>query len=145
VFERFDDDARRAVVEAQEFARRSQHLRIGTAHILGGLLAQDWFASAQVLVRLGTSEPSVMEAIGAVQPPAEGTPGAHIPFSPAGRRAITLSPKEAKQLGAQQVGTEHLLLGVLREGKGAGASALQSIGIDYRLAREAVLAWRSEG
>ena len=145
MFERFDDDARRAVVEAQEFARRSRHHHIGTAHILGGLQAHDWFASAQVLLRLGTSEPKVMEAIGAVLPPEEGTTGAHIPFSPAGRRAITLSLKEAKRLGDRQVGTEHLLLGVLREGNGAGASALHSIGIDYRLAREAVLAWKSEG
>jgi ATP-dependent Clp protease ATP-binding subunit ClpC len=142
MFERFDDDARSAVVWGQEAARRGGREEIGTADLLAGLL-HEGFTSGRILVALGTSFDAVAGAIARVVPPGSGSRKAHLPFDRNARRVIELTVKEAKKIGDGSVGTEHLLLGLLCEGKSFGPRILNALGITYDAVRDAAVEQRS--
>src|SRR6266542_675372 len=125
MFERFTDQARRVVVLAMEEARRLNHSQIGTEHLLLGLLREPASVATEVLVSVGVSVEEVRvgveESIGRGQ---TAPPDGHMPFTPGAKKALELSLREAKQLRHHDVGTEHLLLGLLRVGKGVAAQVL---------------------
>jgi ATP-dependent Clp protease ATP-binding subunit ClpA len=139
VFERFTDRARRVVVLAQEEARMLNHNYIGTEHILLGLIHEGEGVACQALESMGISlqavRDQVEEIIGQGQTPAAG----HIPFTPRSKKILELSLREAHRLGHNYIGTEHILLGLIREGEGVGAQILQKLGVDLNTARERVI------
>jgi ATP-dependent Clp protease ATP-binding subunit ClpC len=137
MFERFDDDARRAVVAAQEAARRLGHEQIGTAHLLIGL-ANERFTSGKLLVALGLSSTAVVEAVSRVVAPGTVSHRTHLPLDRHAKRAIELGAKEPRRSGGDVVGTEHLLLGVLREGKSFGPHILRALGVTEDAATDAL-------
>ncbi len=136
VFERFTDSSRQVLVSAQEEARLLGHSFIGTEHILLGLLQHDGPA-AQVLVELGASLTTARARVEATIGLAggQGSP----PFTPRAKKVLELSLREAMQLGAGSIDTEHILLGLVREGKGVGAQVLTSLGIDLSQVRQRVI------
>ncbi len=139
MFERFTDRARRVLVVAQEEARRLGHNYIGTEHILLGLLEDDESVAAKALraldISLDGARAMVTEIIGAGDEPNIGTP----PFTPRAKKTLELALREALQLGHNYIGTEHLLLGLVREGEGVGAQVLQSVGVTLERVREEVI------
>jgi ATP-dependent Clp protease ATP-binding subunit ClpC len=128
MFERFTDEARRVVVLAQEEARALGHGYIGTEHILLGLLSEGEGLAAQALgaleITLDAAREQVTEMIGE----GAGQPSGHIPFTPRTKKVLELSLREAQRLGDGYIGTEHILLGVAREGEGVGAQVLDRLG-----------------
>ena len=138
MFERFTDRARRVVVLAQEEARMLSHNYIGTEHLLLGLLREENGLAAHVLtgmdVSLGAAREQVLVIIGT----GESAPSGHIPFTPRAKKVLELSLREALQLGTDYIGTEHLLLGLLREGEGVAAQILVKLGKNLTTVREAV-------
>ena len=142
MFERFTDQARRVVVQAQEEARMLGHDYIGTEHILLGLLGEHEGPAAQVLGSLGVSldldaaRDQVLEIAGA----GTGQRGGHIPFTPRTKKVLELSLREAQRLGHDHIGTEHILLGLVREGEGAGAQILERQGASLDRVQAQVLA-----
>jgi ATP-dependent Clp protease ATP-binding subunit ClpC len=147
MFERFTDRARRVVVLAQEEARRLSHNYIGTEHVLLGLLHEEEGIAAQALTALGVSLDEVRrrveEIIGRGQEPLSG----HIPFTPRVKKVLELSLREAMDLGHNYIGTEHILLGLVREGEGVAAQVLTALGAGEDRVREKVteLLGRSAG
>jgi hypothetical protein len=139
-FRRFTDRARRAVQLAQEEARLLRHNYVGTEHLLLGLLYEGEGVAAKALESMGVSREDVraqvVEIIGRGQSP----PASQIPFTPRAKMVLELSLREALALGHHYIGTEHLLLGLLREGHGVAAQVLVRIGADLGRARESVLA-----
>ncbi len=139
MFERFTDRARRVLVLAQEEARLLNHNFIGTEHILLGLLHEGEGVAAKALESLGISleavRAKVEEGRGLPGPPTSGAP----PFTPRAKRVLELSLREALQLGHNYIGTEHLLLGVVREGEGVGAQLLVGLGADLSRVRMQVV------
>ena len=139
MFERFTDRARRAVVSAQEEARRLQHNYIGTEHVLLGLLAVRGGVAAKVLGQFGMSQEGVREEvvglIGTGSTPMSG----HIPFTPRAKKTLELSLREALQLNHNYIGTEHVLLGLIREGEGVAAQIITAHGADLNSVRQAVI------
>jgi ATP-dependent Clp protease ATP-binding subunit ClpC len=139
VFERFTDRARRVVVLAQEEARLLNHNYIGTEHILLGLIHEGEGVAAKALESLGISlekvRQQVEEIIGAGQSP----PSGHIPFTPRAKKVLELSLREALQLGHNYIGTEHILLGLIREGEGVAAQVLVKLGADLSRVRQQVI------
>jgi ATP-dependent Clp protease ATP-binding subunit ClpC len=140
MFERFTDRARRVVVLAQEEARLLNHNYIGTEHLLLGLLREEQGMAAHALESLGMSldvvRAEVLEIIGI----GELSPSGHIPFTPRAKKVLELSLREALQLGTDYIGTEHLLLGLIREGEGVAAQILVKLGNSLSGVREAVIA-----
>jgi ATP-dependent Clp protease ATP-binding subunit ClpA len=138
MFERFTNSARHVVVLAQEEARLLQHNYIGTEHLLLGLLGEQGKAS-EALERFGMSlagaREDVTAAIGLGKAPVSG----HIPFTPRAKKTLELALREALQLHHNFIGTEHILLGVLREGEGVGAQVLRRYAPDLIAIRMAVL------
>jgi len=138
MFTRFTDRARRVVVLAQDEARELGHSFAGTEHLLLGLLAEGEGIAALALESLGISlevvRARVEEIIGRGQITASG----HIPFTPRAKKVLELSLREALQLGHNYIGTEHLLLGLLREGEGVAAQVLAGFGTDHARVRELV-------
>ena len=139
MFERFTDRARRVVVLAQSEARLLNHNYIGTEHILLGLIQEGEGVAASALESLGipldTARAQVEEIIGQGQ----FAPTGHIPFTPRAKKVLEYSLREAKQLGHNYIGTEHILLGLIREGDGVGAQVLQKLGADFQGVRQAVI------
>jgi len=139
MFERFTDRARRVIVLAQEEARMLNHSYIGTEHILLGLIHEEEGVAARSLESLGVSLDAVRgqveEVIGRGQAPQSG----HIPFTPRAKKVLELSLREALQLGHNYIGTEHILLGLLREGEGVAAQVLQRLGADLTRVRIKVI------
>ncbi|MGI8708415.1 MAG: ATP-dependent Clp protease ATP-binding subunit [Actinomycetota bacterium] len=139
MFERFTDRARRVVVLAQEEARLLNHNYIGTEHILLGLIHEGEGVAAKALESLGISldkvRQQVEEIIGAGQSP----PSGHIPFTPLAKKVLELSLREALQLGHNYIGTEHILLGLIREGEGVAAQVLVKLGADLGRVRQQVI------
>ncbi|MEA2434316.1 MAG: ATP-dependent Clp protease ATP-binding subunit ClpC [Actinomycetota bacterium] len=139
MFERFTDRARRVVVLAQEEARLLNHNYIGTEHILLGLIHEGEGVAAKALESLGISlekvRQQVEEIIGAGQSP----PSGHIPFTPRAKKVLELSLREALQLGHNYIGTEHILLGLIREGEGVAAQVLVKLGADLSRVRQQVI------
>jgi ATP-dependent Clp protease ATP-binding subunit ClpA len=124
MFERFSGQARQVVVSAQEEARALDHNYIGTEHLLLGLLAiSDSLASAS-LTALGYTHDDVQASVEALIGRGKAPPGGHIPFTPRAKKVLELSLREALQLRHNYIGTEHILLGLLREGEGVAAQVL---------------------
>ncbi len=145
VFERFTDRARRAVVLAQEEARLLNHNYIGTEHILLGLLRELDGVAAQALVSLGVSYDAARLKVTAMIAPGDVEPSGHIPFTPRSKKVLELSLREAVSLGHNYIGTEHILLGLLREGDGVGAQVLVRMGASLEAVRARVLATLPQG
>jgi ATP-dependent Clp protease ATP-binding subunit ClpA len=139
VFERFTDRARRVVVLAQEEARRLNHNYIGTEHLLLGLVHQRDAAAARALESLGISLQSVREQVEEFVGRGQIPPAGHVPFTPRGKKVLELSLREALRLGHNYIGTEHVLLGLLREGEGMAAQLLTRLGAGLDDVREAVM------
>ena len=123
MFERFSGQARHVVVSAQEEARELDHNYIGTEHLLLGLLTSDSLASAS-LNALGYTRDDVQAKVVATVGRGKASPGGHIPFTPRAKKVLELSLREALQLKHNYIGTEHILLGLLREGEGMAAQIL---------------------
>ena len=139
MFERFTERARRVVVLAQEEARRLNHNHIGTEHILLGLIHEGEGVAAASLESLGISLEAVREQIEGIIGQGRAAPTGNIPYTPRARKVLELSLREALQLGHNHIGTEHILLGLIREGRGAAAQVLVRLGADLARVREQVI------
>jgi ATP-dependent Clp protease ATP-binding subunit ClpA len=138
VFERFSDNARQAVVVAQDEARTLRHNYIGSEHILLGLLGQGGTA-AGVLASFGVSLDGVRGQVAQLVAVGGQEPSGQIPFTPRAKKVLELSLREAQSLGHSKIGTEHLLLGLLRENEGVGIRVLRDRGIGLREVRSELL------
>ena len=130
MFERFTAAARRVVVNAQSEARRLKHDYIGTEHILLGVVAESDEVAARALDGLGISADAVRQAVTALVREGATDPKGHIPFTPRAKKVLELSLREALALKHDYIGTEHILLGIIREGHGVAARALLKLGAD---------------
>src|SRR5580704_5280564 len=139
MFERFTDRARRVVVLAQEEARLLNHNYIGTEHILLGLLREGEGVAAKALESLGISLDAVRQRVEEIIGPGQEAPSGHIPFTPRGKKVLELSLRESLQLGHNYIGTEHILLGLIREGDGVAAQVLVRLGGDLNRVRQQVI------
>jgi ATP-dependent Clp protease ATP-binding subunit ClpC len=139
MFERFTDRARRVVVLAQDEARRLNHDYIGTEHILLGLVQEGEGVAAQALESLGIGLAAVRHQVEEIVGRGKEPPGGHIPFTPRAKKVLELSLREALQLGHDYIGTEHILLGLTREGEGVAAQVLVSLGADLNMVRQQVV------
>src|SRR5881296_621538 len=139
MFERFTDRARRVVVLAQEEARMLNHNYIGTEHILLGLIHEGEGVAAKALESLGISLDAVRQQVEEIIGQGQQAPSGHIPFTPRAKKVLELSLREALQLGHNYIGTEHILLGLIREGEGVAAQVLQKLGADLNRARQQVI------
>src|SRR5674476_266924 len=139
MFERFTDQARRVVVLAQEEARMLNHNYIGTEHILLGLIHEGEGVAAKALESLGISLDAVREQVQEIIGQGQQAPSGHIPFTPRAKKVLELSLREALQLGHNYIGTEHILLGLIREGEGVAAQVLLNLGADLEKVRSAVI------
>jgi ATP-dependent Clp protease ATP-binding subunit ClpC len=139
VFERFTDRARRVVVLAQEEARMLNHNYIGTEHILLGLIHEGEGVAARALESLNISLEAVRRQVEEIIGQGQAAPTGHIPFTPRAKKVLELSLREALQLGHNYIGTEHILLGLIREGEGIAAQVLQKLGADLDSVRQTVI------
>jgi ATP-dependent Clp protease ATP-binding subunit ClpC len=139
MFERFTDRARRVVVLAQEEARMLNHNYIGTEHILLGLIREREGVAARVLESLGISLDAMRAAVEGIIGRGQQERSGHIPFTPRAKKVLELSLREALQLGAHHIGTEHILLGLIREGDGVAAQVLADAGADGNRVRQQVI------
>ena len=139
MFERFTDRARRVVVLAQEEARMLNHNYIGTEHILLGLIHEGEGVAAKALESLGISLEAVRQQVEEIIGQGQQAPSGHIPFTPRAKKVLELSLREALQLGHNYIGTEHILLGLIREGEGVAAQVLVKLGGDLHRVRQQVI------
>jgi ATP-dependent Clp protease ATP-binding subunit ClpC len=139
VFERFTDRARRSVVLAQEEARMLNHNQIGTEHLLLGLVHEHDGVAGKTLTSLEISLEDVRREVEAIIGQGRAVPVGHIPFTPRAKKVLELSLREALQLGHNYIGTEHILLGLIREGEGVAAQVLQKLGADPNRVRQTVI------
>jgi ATP-dependent Clp protease ATP-binding subunit ClpC len=144
MFERFTDRARRVVVLAQEEARMLNHNYIGTEHILLGLIHEGEGVAAKALDSLDISMDGVRSQVETIIGRGLQPQGGHIPYTPRGKKVLELSLREALQLGHNYIGTEHILLGLIREGEGVGAQILVKHGAELTRVRQAVIKLLSE-
>jgi prophage maintenance system killer protein len=139
LFTRFTRRARQAVTSAQEEARFLNHNYVGTEHILLGLLREGEGVAAKALESLGISLEAVRTQVVELIGEGQHAPTGHIPFTPRAKKVLELSLREALQLGHNYIGTEHILLGLIREGEGVAAQVLVNLGADHRGTRDQVL------
>src|SRR6188472_476201 len=139
MFERFTDRARRVVVLAQEEDRMLNHNYIGTEHILLGLIHEGEGVAAKALESLGISLDAVRQQVEEIIGQGQQAPSGHIPFTPRAKKVLELSLREALQLGHNYIGTEHILLGLIREGEGVAAQVLVKLGADLNRVRQQVI------
>src|SRR5580692_11206726 len=139
MFERFTDRARRVVVLAQEEARMLNHNYIGTEHILLGLIHEGQGVAAEALESLGISLDAVRQQVEEIIGQGQEVPSGHIPFTPRGKKVLELSLRESLQLGHNYIGTEHILLGLIREGDGVAGQVLVKLGADLNRVRQQVI------
>jgi ATP-dependent Clp protease ATP-binding subunit ClpC len=139
MFERFTDRARRVVVLAQEEAKMLNHNYIGTEHILLGLIHEGEGVAAKSLESLDISLDAVREQVQEIIGQGQQQPTGHIPFTPRAKKVLELSLREALQLGHNYIGTEHILLGLIREGEGVAAQVLVKLGADLNRVRQQVI------
>ena len=139
MFEKFTDKARRVVVLAQEEAKMLNHNYIGTEHLLLGLIHEGEGVAAKALEALGISLDAVREQVQEIIGQGQQAPTGHIPFTPRAKKVLELSLREALQLGHSYIGTEHLLLGLIREGEGVAAQVLTKLGADTNRVRQQVI------
>ena len=130
MFERFTDRARRVVVLAQDEARELNHNYIGTEHILLGLISEGDGVAAKALESMGISLDAVRSEVVDIIGRGSQPPSGHVPFTPRAKKVLEYSLREALQLGHKYIGTEHLLLGLIREGEGVAAQVLVKLGAD---------------
>jgi ATP-dependent Clp protease ATP-binding subunit ClpA len=139
MFERFTDRARRVVILAQEEARMLNHNFIGTEHILLGLIHEGQGVAASALQSLGISLEAVRQQVEQIIGRGEQAPCGHMPFTPRAKKVLELSLRESRLLGHYYIGTEHILLGLIREGEGVAAQVLVRLGADLNRVRQQVL------
>ena len=139
MFERFTDRARRVVVVAQEESRSLGHDYIGTEHILLGILGAGESVAVQALASLGISLEAARQQVEEIAGRGSRQVPGHIPFTPRAKKVLELSLREAIQLGHNYIGTEHILLGLIREGKGVAAQVLTRLGADLDQTRQQVI------
>jgi ATP-dependent Clp protease ATP-binding subunit ClpA len=139
MFERFTERARKVMVLAQDEARRFHHTYIGTEHILLGLVREGEGVSAQALSSLGVTLEEVRKQVESVVGYGEGGMDAQAPFTPRSKKVLELSLREAMQLGHNYMGTEHLLLGMVRENEGVAARILSNLDLEPGRVRREVL------
>jgi hypothetical protein len=138
MFERFTDRAKRVVVLAQEEARLLNHNYIGTEHLLLGLIHEREGVAAEALGRMGVSLEAVRAEVERIIGQGQSAPNGHIPFTPRAKKALELSLREALHLGHDDIGTEHILLGLLRVDDGVAAEVLTGLGADLGRVRQQV-------
>ncbi|MDD3519733.1 MAG: ATP-dependent Clp protease ATP-binding subunit [Actinomycetota bacterium] len=138
MFERFTERARKVVVKAQDEARFLKQNYIGTEHILLGLLDEHEGIASKVLLEMGFSGEEIKLAVKAVVTEGSSDSYEHIPFTPRAKKVLELSLREALQMGHNYIGTEHILLGLLREGEGVAARVLNSMGINLDNTKEVI-------
>jgi ATP-dependent Clp protease ATP-binding subunit ClpC len=138
MFERFSDPARRVVVLAQEEARLLNHNYIGTEHILLGVIHEGEGVAARALRSLGINLDAVRQEVDEIIGRGGSPPSGHIPFTPRAKKVLELSLREALQLGHNYIGTEHILLGLLREGEGVACQVLVNLGANLPTVRARV-------
>jgi len=139
MFERFTDKARRVVVLAQEEARHLNHNYIGTEHILLGLIQEGEGVAAKALTTLDISLEAVRGEVTQIVGRGDEAPTGHIPFTPRAKKVLELSLREALALGHNYIGTEHILLGLIREGQGVAAQVLVKLGASFDRVRQTVV------
>jgi len=139
VFERFTDRARRVLVLAQEEASLLNHSFIGTEHILLGLIREGKGVAARALGDLDVTLEAVREKVEETIALSGAAPTGSPPFTPRAKKVLELSLREALQLGHDHIGTEHMLLGLVREGEGVACQVLQSLGVDLAHVRQQVV------
>ena len=139
MFEGFTDRARRVVVLAEEEARMLNHNHVGTEHILLGLIHEGEGVAAKALESLGISLDAVREQVQEIIGQGQQAPSEHIPFTPRAKKAMELSLSEALQLRHNYIGTEHILLGLIREGEGVAVQVLVKLGADLNRVRQQVI------
>ena len=139
MFERFTDGSRRVVVLAQDEARMLNHNYIGTEHILLGLIHEGGGVAARTLESLGIGLDAVRQQVEEIIGQGQQAPSGHIPFTPRAKKVLELSLRESLQLGHGYIGTEHILLGLLREGDGVAAQVLVKLGADLNRVRQQVI------
>jgi ATP-dependent Clp protease ATP-binding subunit ClpA len=139
MFERFTDRARQVLVLAQEEARLLNHNYIGTEHLLLGLIHEGEGVAAQALESLGVSLPAVRQQVEETIGRGQQVSSGRIPFTPRAKKVMELSRREALAMGHNYVGTEHILLGLLREGDGVAAQVLVRMGADLNRVRQQVI------
>jgi ATP-dependent Clp protease ATP-binding subunit ClpA len=139
MFERFTDRARRVVVLAQEEARLLEHGYIGTEHLLLGLIGEGDGVAAKTLESMGISLDAVRQQVEVIIGRGQHAPSGHIPFTPRAKRVLELSQRESDQMGHHSIGTEHILLGLVREGDGVAAQVLVKLGADLTRVRQQVV------
>ena len=139
MFERFSDKSRRVLALAQEEAGLLAHNFLGTEHILLGLLRESEGTAAKALASLGVSLEAVREKVATTIGPVSGPVGGAPPFTPRSKKVLELALREALQLGHNEIGTEHLLLGLIREGEGVAVQVLIQLGADRSRVREEVM------
>jgi ATP-dependent Clp protease ATP-binding subunit ClpC len=148
MFERFTERARRVVVLAQEESRMLSHNYIGTEHLLLGLLHEGDGAAATALESLGISLEAARQQVEEIIGHGQQAQSGHIPFTPRAKKVLELSLREVQKLGDNYIGTEHILLGLVREGGGVGAQILVKLGADLNQVRRQViqlLPWPPDG
>jgi ATP-dependent Clp protease ATP-binding subunit ClpC len=139
MFERMTDRARRVIVLAQEEARKLLHNYIGTEHILLGLIHEGEGVAAVALADLKVNLEDIRKEVEGIIGLGQQAPSGHIPFTPRAKKILELALREALQLGHNYIGTEHILLGIIREGEGVAAQVLVKSGLDLNRVRQAVL------
>ena len=140
MFNRFTERARKVIILAKEEARRFNHDYIGTEHILLGLIREGEGVAAAVLQKMGVSLENIrLEIEKLVQPGPTTQIIGDIPFTPRAKKALELSAEEARSLGHNYIGTEHLLLGLIREGEGIAYQVLLNLGLDLNTVRNEVM------
>jgi ATP-dependent Clp protease ATP-binding subunit ClpC len=138
MFERFTERARQVVVLAQDEARSLRHNYIGTEHLLLGLLREEEGLAARVLGELGVELEAVRAQVGRIIGEGDEIATGQIPFTPRAKKVLELALRESRALGHQYIGTEHILLGLVRENEGVAARLLLDLGVDADTIREAI-------
>jgi ATP-dependent Clp protease ATP-binding subunit ClpC len=139
MFEKFTERARQVIVLAQEEARMLNHNHIGTEHLLLGLIHEGQGVAARALESLGISLEDVRQNVEEIIGRGQETPSGHIPFTPRAKKVLELSLRESQHLGHDYIGTEHILLGLIREGEGVAAQVLVKLGADLNRVRQQVI------
>jgi ATP-dependent Clp protease ATP-binding subunit ClpC len=139
MFERFTDRARRVVVLAQDEARLLKHPAIGTEHLLLGMVGEGEAVASQALTAFGVNINTARAAVEKVTDRGASTHTGHVPFTPRMKSVLERSLREALQLGHNYIGTEHIILALVREGEGAGIQALRVLGVDTDTLRRKVI------
>jgi ATP-dependent Clp protease ATP-binding subunit ClpC len=139
MFERFTEGARQAVVQARQESRALNHGYIGPEHLLLAVVHEHHGMAARALTDMGITEDRVREQLDLALAPGQTSPSGHIPFTPEAKQSLELSLREALQLGDSYIGTEHILLGLIRQDESPAAHALQELGADLDRTREQVI------